>query len=85
MRTRWFPCRLSAALPAFVAVSLTLGNLCALAQDAGGGNGGGNENGGGGGQAVMIAPSHSYLLDYLIVGALFGGAIFAICRSSRRS
>lgn len=34
---------------------------------------------------TVIAPSRSYLLDGAIVIGLFGLAVFAVCRSSRRS
>jgi hypothetical protein len=34
--------------------------------------------------ATITAPQKSYILDAVIFAALAGGALFAICRSSRR-
>jgi hypothetical protein len=36
-------------------------------------------------QPVVVQPSRNYLLDILLVVALFGGALFLICKSSRRT
>lgn len=37
------------------------------------------------GQPVQIQPQKGYLLEAFLVVALFSGAVYAVCRSSRRS
>ncbi len=36
-------------------------------------------------QPVQVQPLRNYALEVLIVIVVFGGALYAICRSSRRS
>ena len=38
----------------------------------------------GGGGGTQIVPERSYMIEILLVLVLFGAALFAVCKSSRR-